>query len=219
MDGWRLITHQFSRKAFIRCSRLDWDPALPYCNRNQNQGTFFPCEGFSTLLHGQCMFGSVLRMVSITPLQMPGVCQEHSDFFLAAAVGFGTGHHKLDTGYESPPGPVCRGKGLTPGSAIAQAEITSCRVPRRQNPPQLWGKMCLWQQEETASIQSHGDCGWWHVLVKEQGVASRGGRSREQHYPKSILSNRCFQLQDSAWYSLETTTSVHSKAFLFSVAL
>lgn len=57
-----------------------------------------------------------------------------------------------------------------------------------------------------------GDCGWWHDLVKEQGVASRGGRSREQHYPKSILNNRCFQLQNSAGYSLATTTSVHSKA-------
>lgn len=57
-----------------------------------------------------------------------------------------------------------------------------------------------------------GDCGWWHDLVKEQGLASRGGRSREQHYPKSILNNRCFQLQNSAGYSLATTTSVHSKA-------
>lgn len=57
-----------------------------------------------------------------------------------------------------------------------------------------------------------GDCGWWHDLVKEQGVASRGGRSREQHYPKSILNKRCFQLQNSAGYSLATTTSVHSKA-------
>lgn len=57
-----------------------------------------------------------------------------------------------------------------------------------------------------------GDCGWWHDLVKEQGGASRGGRSREQHYPKSILNNRCFQLQNSAGYSLATTTSVHSKA-------
>lgn len=43
-------------------------------------------------------------------------------------------------------------------------------------------------------------------------MASRGGRSREQHYPKSILNNRCFQLQNSAGYSLAMTTSVHSKA-------
>lgn len=83
------------------------------------------------------MVGSVLRMVSITPLQVPGVCQQHSDVFVAAAVGFGTGHHKLDTGYESLSGSECRGKGLTPGSAIAQAEKISHRVLRRQNPPQL----------------------------------------------------------------------------------
>lgn len=94
MDGWRLITHQFSSKAFIRCSGPDWGPALPNCSRNQNQGKFLS-HIFSTWLHGQCMVGSVLRMVSITPLQVPGMCQEHSDGFLAAAVGFSPGHHKV----------------------------------------------------------------------------------------------------------------------------
>lgn len=142
MDGWRLIIHQFSSKACIKCSRPNWGPALPYCSRNQNQGTFFPCRGFSTSLHGQCMVGSALREVSIAPLQVPGVCQENSDVFLAAAVGFSTGYHKLDTECESPSGPVRRGKGLSPGSATAQAEKTSHRVPRRQNPPQPWGKLC-----------------------------------------------------------------------------
>lgn len=31
-------------------------------------------------------------------------------------------------------------------------------------------------RETTASIQSCGDCSWWRVLVKEQRLASRGGR-------------------------------------------
>lgn len=57
------------------------------------------------------MVGSVLRMVSITPLQMPGMYQEHSDVFLAAAVGFGTGHHKLDTRYDPHQAQYAGGRG------------------------------------------------------------------------------------------------------------
>lgn len=75
------------------------------------------------------------------------------------------------------------------------------------------GGNCAHDSKRKQSFHTEPEgCGWWHALVKEQGVASRGGRSREQHYPKSILNNRCFQLQNSAGYSLAMTTSVHSKA-------
>lgn len=184
MDGWRLITHQFSSKACIRCSRPDWGPALPYCSRNQNQGTFLPCRGFSTLLHGQCVVGSALREVSIAPLQVPGVCQEHSDGFFAAAVGFGTGQHKLDTEYESPSGPAwCRGKGLSPGSATAQDEKSSHRVPRRQNPAHPREKPCPWQQEETQL--PHRARGLWLVAWPCQGA---GGGKQGWQKQRAALS-------------------------------
>lgn len=113
------------------------------------------------------------------PLQVPDVCQQHRDAFSAAAVGFGTGHCKLGSGRETPSGPGFRRKGLSSGSATAQAGKNISRSTQKADPtPGMGETVPEAARETTASIQSHGDCGWWHVLVEEQRLAGRGGRGR-----------------------------------------
>lgn len=101
--------------------------------------------------------------------------------------------------------------------------------PEGRSHPSLGETVPMTARETTASTQSCGDCAWWHVLVKEQRLAGSAGGGRQQHHPKSILNSRCFRFQNSAGYSLETTTAVPSEvsadlqchellAFLFGAA-
>lgn len=133
---------------------------------SQNKGTFLPCEGFSTSLHCQRMVGSICRCKMRA--------RRTAMLSSAAAVGFGTGHCKLGAGQEPPPSLGCRGKGFLLWLGLGK---TSHAVPRRQIPPQFWGKMCPRQQEKqqfstraagtvAGAMSSSMSRGWWAEVAE-----------------------------------------------------
>lgn len=76
------------------------------------------------------------------------------------------------------------GRGLSPSSATAQAEKIPHRVPRRQNPPQLWGKPHPWSKRKQLPHRATGT-----VAGGMSSSRSRGWQAGVAEAESSIIQN------------------------------